>query len=138
MRPGYVGSFEGEAYVVDQVASPPNVEFASFGGFALVCAGLGLVIAAVAYLRGLAGIGALLWVIACAGAAAFAVYTFGGWSAGFGTPDPHTAQGSFTFVPPLSPGVGWLAGPFVAALMFYALTLVDELRGRDAAEPATG
>ena len=131
-RPGYVGSLSEGSYVVDEVASPPSVEFASLGGFVLVSAVLGLVIASFAFARGLVGVRALFWVIACAGAAAFAVHTFGSWSAACAHPSPHDATladgAGFSVVPPLDPGVGWLSGPFVAALMFYLLTIAAELQ----------
>ncbi|QPK82650.1 hypothetical protein G7Y29_07095 [Corynebacterium qintianiae] len=135
-RPGYVGELAEGSYLVDQIASPANVEFASFGGFALLSAALGMLIAAAAHLRGLTGLPTLLWVSACAGAAAFAVVTFGGWSADLLHASPHAPAlnspfaggAAFTFVPPLRPGVGWLAGPFVAALTFYLLTVIAELQ----------
>lgn len=142
-RPGYVGSVRDSAFVVDEVASQTNVEFTSFGGFALITALLGFAIAIVAYARDRAGVADLVWVVACAGAAAFAVYTFGGWSAAWSAPSPHDpapADGMrLEIVPPLSPGVGWLAGPFVAGLMFYLLNLVTQwraVRGGDDDDPA--
>ncbi|WP_165164121.1 hypothetical protein [Corynebacterium qintianiae] len=132
IRPGYVGELAEGSYLVDQIASPANVEFASFGGFALLSAAIGMLIAAAAHLRGLTGLPTLLWVTACAGAAAFAVVTFGGWTADLLHASPHdpplAGGAAFTFVPPLRPGVGWLAGPFVAALTFYLLTVIAELQ----------
>lgn len=139
-RPGYVGTLSEGSYVVNEVASPPSVEFASLGGFVLVSAVLGLIIAIFAFARGLVGLRALLWVIVCAAAAAFAVHTFGSWSAAFTHPSPHDATlangDGFSVVPPLNPGMGWLAGPFVAALMFYLLTAASELQAAQRDVPA--
>lgn len=135
-RPGYVGTVSEGGFVIDELASAPNVEFSSFGWFVLLSAVLGIAVAVFAFLRERAGFVALVSVVACAGAAAFALHTFGGWSASMLHPAPHdpaTADGQvLTIVPPLAPGVAWLAGPFVAGLMFYLLNLVSELRASSA------
>ena len=136
-RPGYVGTVRKGGFVVDELASAPNVEFTSFGWFVLLSALLGIVVAVFAFLRERAGFAALVAVVACAGAAAFALLTFGGWSASLLHPGPHDPAlvdgQEMTIVPPLAPGVAWLAGPFVAGLMFYLLNLVSELRASSGA-----
>ncbi|MDY5785003.1 hypothetical protein [Corynebacterium sp.] len=131
LRPAYeVAVREGEA-VVDMVASPSNVEFASYGGFALITGALGLVIALAAFAMrdGMVSPQVLAWVIVTAGAGAFAVFTFGVWSAGVISDQPghgELIEGAvFHVVPPLRPGVAWLTGPFTASLAYWILAVVS-------------
>lgn len=138
-RPAYVGTYRQGAVAVDEAANPANVEFASLGWFVLLSGLIGAGVAVFAYLRGLTGPASLLWVTACAGAAGFSLFTFGGWSASLVTDTARSAQPvdgeTVTFVPAMAPGVGWLVAPFVAGLLFYVFTVVAELQaGYDEAE----
>ena len=133
LRPGYEALVKDGAVVVDQAASPASVEFSSYAGFALICAALGVVLSLAAYARsrGEVSLGMLLWVCVAAAAAAFSVHTFGVWVAGLLSDTPGEGHGQlmegerFHVVPPLYPGVGWLAGPFTAALTYWMLALVS-------------
>ena len=135
LRPGYEAVVQGGDIVVDLAASPDNVDFASFGWFAILTGLLGLALAVGAYARagGAVSAGMLAWVFVAAGAGAFAVHTFGVWSAGFVSDTPghgELAEGArFHIVPPLDPGVGWLSGPFVATLTYWMLALVSTVDG---------
>lgn len=139
-RPAYVGEAGPDGVVVDQAASPANVEFAALGWFALITSLAGVLIALVAWrhtsrgtVRG--GAGWLWWVIACAGAAAVCVYVFGDWFALFlnGVPshEEMVDGATFTVVPPLNPRVAWLSGPFAATLVYWVANLLAYMQVED-------
>ncbi len=139
LRPAYEVVVRDGGALVDQALSPANVEFSSFGWFVILSAVLGLVVALVAYARlgGAVSLAMMAWVVVAAAAGAFAVHTFGSWSAGLfsGMPshDALVDGARFQLVPPLHPGVAWLCAPFVAALVYWLLALVTPVPR--AAEP---
>ncbi|AWB84319.1 hypothetical protein [Corynebacterium liangguodongii] len=144
LRPAYVGTYHDGGFLLDTEASPPGVEFASYGWFVLLSAALGLSIAALAYVRRLTGVGALMWCMVCAGAAAYATSTFGAATASLrhgsaGARGSGPTEGEvLSLVPSLDPGVAWLVGPFVAGLMFYTLALVSAFEGSEGSEGLGG
>ncbi|MCT2337893.1 hypothetical protein [Corynebacterium sp. p3-SID1056] len=133
LRPAYVGTVAHGGVAVDQVSSPVNVEFAALGWFSLLTAVIGTVLAAIAVwqaARGRArgGVGAILWLMLCGLAAAFAVYTTGTLLVSVGQqgltelPDGEPLH----VVPPVAPaglGVAWCVGPFTAALSYWLANL---------------
>lgn len=128
---------------VDQIASPANVEFAALGWFSLLNAVIGAVLAVVALRQastgaGRRGVGALVWLLVCGAAAAFAVYTTGNLvislqQQGFA----ELADGeSLQVVPPVSLGVAWLVGPFTAALSYWLANVYAFVSGDSAGDSA--
>lgn len=105
-RPSYVLVDDGGHPAVDLIASPDNVEFASFAGFVLLSVVLGCVVG----LSSLSAHKVSPWrMIAVAVVALFGAWTllvFGSATA---------AEG----VPLLRPGVGWLVAPFIACLSYW-------------------
>ena len=139
LRPAYVGTAAHGGVAVDQIASPANVEFAALGWFSLLNAVIGAVLAVVALRQSSrgerrGGVGTLVWLIVCAAAAAFALYTTGNLvislqQQGFA----ELADGqSLQVVPPVSLGVAWCVGPFTAALSYWLANVFDFL-SRDSA-----
>ena len=102
-RPSYVLVDGGEHPAVDLVASPDNVEFASFAGFVLLTGMLGIIIGA---LPGAKTAWRLLF--------ATVVSLFGAWA--FLVVGTVTAADG---VPLLQPGVGWCVAPLCAALSYW-------------------
>jgi len=134
LRPGYEVLVKDGDVVVDQVASPPSVEFASYAWFAILAGVLGVVLSIVAYARagGRVSPATMAWAIVAAAAGAFALFTFGTFTAGFFSDTPghgDLAEGAhFRVVPALHPGVAWLAAPFTSALSYWLLALVTPER----------
>ena len=112
---------EGGGYAL---SNPADVQFLSFITFALLTGLLGVVIGAVAYLRGerFRGVGILVWsgVVCLAGAAAF--YVFGGVTA---TAAPEQPGEFVEFVPKFSPAIGWLVAPFMAMFAYWSAVFVN-------------
>lgn len=129
-RPGYEAVVRQDAVLVDRVLSPASVEFSSVGWFAILTAALGLAVALMAYARsgGAVSLAAMAWVVVAAAAGAFAVHTFGAWTAGLVSDSPGHGElvdgARLRLVPPLQPGVAWLCAPFVSALAYWVLALV--------------
>ena len=140
LRPGYEVLVRDGDVIVDQVASPPSVEFASYAWFALLAGILGVVLSVVAYARagGRVSPATMTWAIVAAAAGAFALFTFGTVTAGFFSDTPghgDLAEGAhFRVVPALHPGVAWLAAPFTSALSYWLLALVTPEGGDGRAE----
>lgn len=124
-RPAYVGEVRDGLFVVDELGSPASVEFASLATFVLITAFLGMILAVVAHrtIARAGGVGLLLWVAAVALACAFSFFTAGNVVAGLfsSVPDPAAAQeaAGAKVVPPMSPGIGWVVAPFVAAVTYW-------------------
>lgn len=144
-RPAYALSIEDGKPVIDETASPANVEFVSFAWFAVLTGIIGVVLGLVAYLahERRSGVGRLLFVVAVTLFASWSVYVLSSWSAGlvndvvpaFYAGASSTTAGSvtggsaigheftegqtFTVVPVLAPGVAWLVGPFAAAVTYW-------------------
>lgn len=143
LRPAYVVETIDDGVAVDPLASPPNVEFAALGWFALLTTLAGVCVALIAWRQANSGAvrgGAawLWWVIACAACAAGALYVFGDWAALIFNDVPNHGAGAdgsgfepgqtFSLAPPVRPGVAWTAGPFAAALLYWAASLMSYLQ----------
>ncbi|WP_408930694.1 hypothetical protein ACKFR8_04555 [Corynebacterium axilliensis] len=120
-RPAITGHRVDGGYAVDTVA---NVQFDSFITFAVCTGVLGMVLGAVAYLRGVAyrGVGVLLWVGVAGVAGAAAFYVFGGVTA---TSSPERPGDVVEFVPKFAPHIAWLVAPFMAMFSYWAAVFVD-------------
>lgn len=139
LRPAYVVKTLDNGVAVDQIVSPPNVEFAALGWFAVlttvVCALIGLTAwrqTTSGASRGSAGW--LWWVVACAACATGTLYVFGDWTALLLHDMPPHSDGNgggfepdqtFSLVPPVRPGAAWAAGPFAAALVYWVANFVS-------------
>ena len=142
-RPGYTGTVEGGNARIDPVANPDNVEFISFAGFAGLTVVLGMIIGVVTFASATqrAGLRKMLFAVVVTAFSSWTLYIMGTWSAELlhGVSDPHslTEGEAITFVPVLSPGPAWLAGPFVAALAYWVglvLSSVGDASPRQATE----
>ena len=102
-RPSYVLVDGGEHPAVDLVASPDNVEFASFAGFVLLTGVVGILVGC---LPGVKSVWRLPFVVG--------VSLFGAWA--FLVLGTATASEG---VPLLQPGVGWVVAPLCAALSYW-------------------
>ncbi|WP_157034380.1 hypothetical protein [Corynebacterium jeddahense] len=133
LRPAYTGEAADGGVRIDTDASPANVAFTGYAWFAVLTAAVGVVIAAVAWravqrgrVRG--GVGWMLLAVFAAAAAAAAAYICGGFVVAALHPMPDVTQlqpgDTVTLVPPVEPGVGWVAGPFAAAVVYWCTNLV--------------
>lgn len=141
LRPAYTGEAADGGVRIDTDASPANVAFTGYAWFAVLTAAVGVVIAAVAWravqrgrVRG--GVGWMLLAVFAAAAAAAAAYICGGFVVAALHPMPDVTQlqpgDTVTLVPPVEPGVGWVASPFAAAVVYWCTNLVA-LQGAAAA-----
>lgn len=140
LRPAYVGEVSDGGAVIDQAASPANVQFTGFAWFVILTALLGLIIGVAAWRvagrgRSRGGVGWMVWAMVSAALGAVAVHLFGDWFALRLAPVPdHDAlvQGSeFSLVPPIEPGAAWAAASLVAGLVYWVANLVAYTRERD-------
>ncbi|WP_342320007.1 hypothetical protein [Corynebacterium mayonis] len=131
LRPGYDVVVEDGQLVVNLAASPVNVEFDSYGWFAVLTSLLGVLLALIAFAfnNGRATAFVLLWVVVTSFAGAFAIYTFGMWSTGFVSDKPGhegLVDGSrLRIVPALQPGVVWLVGPYMSVVTYWLLAFAS-------------
>lgn len=140
LRPAYVGEVSDGGAVIDQAASPANVQFTGFAWFVILAALLGLVVGVVAWRavgrkRSRGGVWWMVWAMVVAALGAIAVYLFGNWFALRLTPVPdHDALSDgaqFSLVPPIAPGAAWAAAPLVAGLVYWFANLAAYTRERD-------
>ncbi|WIM66937.1 hypothetical protein QP027_07290 [Corynebacterium breve] len=141
LRPTYIGNMKDGMLLVDEAASPVNVEFSSFISFAILTGLAGAIIAIIAFLivGGISGVGMLLWSGVVAFFAAVSFYVVGEWTANALHPMPEHSSGNLEgvkLVPALAPGVGWLAGPFMATLAYWTMALVATPEELEASSPA--
>ncbi|MBC3177980.1 hypothetical protein [Corynebacterium lujinxingii] len=140
LRPAYVGEVSDGGAVIDQAASPANVQFTGFAWFVILAALLGLVVGIVAWravgrkrFRG--GVWWMVWAMVVAALGSIAVYLFGNWFALRLTPVPdHDALSDgaqFSLVPPIAPGAAWAVAPLVAGLVYWFANLAAYTRERD-------
>lgn len=101
-----------------------DVQFDSYITFVLITGVLSAALGATAYVRGerYRGVGVLLWVALTALAGAASFYVFGGATA---THLPEEPGEFVEFVPKFSPGIAWLAGPFMAMFVYWSALFVN-------------
>lgn len=110
-----------------------GASFTSFITFALITGILAMIAAGVVYSRYPAyqGVSMLSWLILVAGISSFAFWVVGDFTAQLMHPpavmDDLSVGDTVTFVPPLAPHVGLLAGPFMAAFTYWVANLLDYL-----------
>lgn len=121
-RPEYVAVPHGDGLAVDRLASPDNIEFVSWAGFVALSTVVGLVVGLVgyAYQEHRSSAKRMAWVAAVALFSSWTLAVMGEVTAG-------------KYAPGLQPGIGWLAGPFVAGLSYW----VSMAAGFAAAEPSS-
>lgn len=130
-RPAYVAQVDNGQLLIDEIASPSNVEFASFGGFVCGSALLGLLIALLAVrLRSMQGFGALAWIVIVAFCAACTFLLVGELGAELLHPVPQehgqllSAGGALEIVPALFPGAAIFVAPLVAGVGYWLAEVV--------------
>jgi len=128
LRPAYTGTLEEGGQVLIDAAA--NIEFTSFGSFVAATGLLAVVVSLCVYVLSPATRGPVMlwWLMAVAAVSAFAFLEVGTVTAGLlhDVGDPHQlSEGDrVSMVPGLSPGVGWLVAPFLAALAYWCSALV--------------
>ncbi|WP_080794156.1 hypothetical protein [Corynebacterium pacaense] len=127
-RPTYtVAVRDGESASVE---AAPNVEFTSFIWFVVFTGLLGCAMALVVFIRSVSTRGPLmlLWVTVVAFLGSLVFLLFGDMSAGLlhRTPADFSRMvgETFTVVPPMSPGVGLAAAPFLAVCTYWCAAFV--------------
>lgn len=122
LRPGYVAEVVDGGVQINHVLSPDNVEFASFGWFAILSSLLGMVVGLVAYGTGerQSNLARMAFAVCVALFSSWALYVLGQYSANLANPT-HAASVSdtFTVVPVFQPGIAWCAAPFMAGLTYW-------------------
>lgn len=132
LRPAYVGEIVDGGAVVDQAASPVNVQFTGFAWFVLLATVLGVVLGVVGWRSVRAGrvhgsVGWMLWVMAVSVLGVATLHLFGDWFALTLHPTPSHDElekgAKFTLVPPVAPGAAWAIAPLAAGLIFWIANL---------------
>lgn len=129
LRPAHTGTLREEGKVAIDVTMV-SVEFISFASFVIATGLLAVIVSLGVYITSPAtrGPGMLWWLILVAAASSFAFLTVGAVASGLlhsaGDLGSLSEGDRLSIVPALSPGIGWLAAPFMGALAYWCCALV--------------
>lgn len=126
LRPARTGTLGEEGRVVIDTTIE-SVEFVSFASFVVATGLLAVMMSLSVYLASptTRGPGMLWWLMAVAAVSAFAFLEAGTVVSGLLHSVGDVTPGDrVSIVPELSPGVGWLTAPFMAALAYWCSALV--------------